>query len=160
MLAKLLKPQADVASLLLRWALAALFTVHGAIKLVQDYPLIPTMSMTMQTVVGVAELTCGVALALGLLSRLAALGMIVVQAGAIMLETWKYALQGPTIEPSGADFSKVGPEFNAVLITMCACVMVLGSGVVSLDHFLMKWWSGRKTGAAAPAGTGRMPQPV
>lgn len=149
MLANLLKPHADLAALILRLGLAAIFIVHGFIKIDQDSPLIRGISMTAQTVVGWAELVCGLALAVGLLSRIACLTIIALQVGAIVLVSGKHALEGVRVELTGADYMRVGPEYNLVLIAMCLGVIVLGSGACSLDRLLSSRWR-RKRADAAP----------
>jgi len=156
---KLLRPQVDVGVLVLRLALAAVFIVHGYIKVIQDYPLFPEMSMTMQQVIGWAELIGGVALAIGFLSRLAALGIIVIQVGAIIKVTGAIALEGMTMDRHGANFTRVGPEFNLTLIAMCLAVFLMGSGSLSVDYCLQQWWRNRHARAreapAAAPGMGR-----
>ena len=157
MFAKLLKPQVELAALLLRWGLAAIFIVHGYIKVVQPFELIPQLSLTAQAAVGWVELSCGLALAVGLLSRIAALPIIADQVGAIVLLTGKHALEGLTLKKAGADFMLVGPEYNLVLIVMCLGVIVLGSGAASLDHLLSSGWRRKKARAVpapVPAGKG------
>lgn len=52
MFTSLLKPKVDVASLVIRWGLAAVFLVHGYFKLVQTSPLVAELNMTEQTVLG------------------------------------------------------------------------------------------------------------
>jgi putative oxidoreductase len=157
MFAKLLEPQVDLAALLLRWGLAAIFVVHGYIKVTVGFPLIPDFHPTAQTAVGWVELICGLALAVGLLSRVAALGILALQVGAIILVTGQYALTGLTLRPTGADFTKVGPEYNLVLIVLGLGVIVLGGGAASLDHLLGSLRRGpvaRAVPAPVPAGKG------
>ena len=62
MFEKLLTPKVDLATLLLRVGLAAIFVVHGYIKISQDYPLIEDVSLGTQVAIGWMELICGVAL--------------------------------------------------------------------------------------------------
>jgi uncharacterized membrane protein YphA (DoxX/SURF4 family) len=150
---KLLKPQPDMASLLLRAGLAAIFIVHGAIKVRQDFVLLKDLSMAQQQALGWAELILGLLLLVGLLSRLSALGIIVLQAGAIFVQTGKHALEGLTITHEGADFMRVGPEFNLVLITMSLALIVLGSGSMSVDYLIWSWWRARKPAAAGAPGS-------
>jgi uncharacterized membrane protein YphA (DoxX/SURF4 family) len=154
MLTKLLEPKVDLAALVLRVGLAGIFIVHGFIKVVQERPLIPELSQATQTAVGWAELLFGLALLVGLLSRVSALGVIVLQVGAMILVTGKRALEGPAMSMSGADYMKVGPEFNLVLIALCVGVILLGSGTVSLDHLLGRLWQRRRAPAAPPAVAG------
>jgi uncharacterized membrane protein YphA (DoxX/SURF4 family) len=160
MLTNLAAPKVDLATFLLRLALAGIFIVQGVFKIVQDRPLLEEiplfgglyLTMTAQLVVGWTELVCGAALAVGLLSRLAALGLIPLQVGAIYFFTGKLALEGPEITAKGANFLRVGPEYNIFLILVCLAVILLGSGALSLDHFLGSLWSGKKeAGVAASA---------
>jgi uncharacterized membrane protein YphA (DoxX/SURF4 family) len=82
-----------------------------------------------QLAVAWGELIGGVALLLGLLTRLAALGIAVIQVGAIVTVT---AYRG--FLP--ADLSKVGAEYNVALIAMCLALMITGGGLWSIDHRL------------------------
>src|SRR3954454_12959545 len=81
----------DLAGLLLRLGLAAIFLVRGGIKVVYG----PTewagedLNVNVQAAVAWGEVLVGGALLIGLLSRLAAVGAIVIMAGAIILETGK-----------------------------------------------------------------------
>jgi putative oxidoreductase len=153
MLSRLRKPQVDLAALILRLGLAAIFIVHGVVKLQHSTPLVPEITRTTQTVVGWVELAGGIALAAGLLSRLAALANAAVQVGAIILVTGKYAFDVPGVTRTGlgAEYHKVGPEFNMALIAMCLGVALLGSGVVSLDHLLVSLFRRGKAQPAAKA---------
>jgi uncharacterized membrane protein YphA (DoxX/SURF4 family) len=154
MFEKLLKPHVDFTSLILRLGLAAIFIVHGVFKIDQNFSLRPDLwTMAAQTTLGWTELICGVLLALGLLSRLAALVLIGLQGGAIWLITGKHALEGLTFAREGADYTRVGPEYNMVLIALCLGVILLGSGVASVDHCLLAWWRGRKAGTAKEGAT-------
>lgn len=163
MSAKLRRFQRDLASFILRWGLASIFIVHGATKVQQPAQLIPEMSMTIQTMVGWAELLGGLALAAGLLSRVAALDIIVLQVGAIIKVTGQYAMVVAPVGRNGFEYRKVGPEFNLMLIAMSLCVLVLGSGVFSIDHLFVVLWRSRQarrapiSPAPEPRGT---PAPV
>jgi hypothetical protein len=42
--------------------------------------------------------------------------------------------------PRGGSW-RVCPEFNLVLIVMCICVILVGSGAVSLDHLIVRLFS-------------------
>src|SRR4051794_29195834 len=85
----LFAPRPSFASLILRLGLAAIFLVHGWIKLDvgmdQSAELIAGVSRSTQTAVGAAEFVCGLAMLVGLASRLAAVVLGVIQFGAIML---------------------------------------------------------------------------
>jgi len=83
-----------------------------------------------QLAVAWGELFGGIALLLGAFTRAAALGMIVIQAGAILLVT------GPR------GFSYLGGggyEFNLALIAGCAVLFILGAGHWALDRHLTAW---------------------
>lgn len=138
MLSRALQPHPNLASLVLRLGLAAIFTVHGYIKAVMTNQLIHNLDYRLQTVVGWLELVIGFALAVGLLSRVSAAILIVLQSGAIVMVTGKNAFAGPTVHKWGADYSEVGPEFNMVLMVMSLAVIVLGSGTYSLDHLITR----------------------
>lgn len=150
MLANLLRPQVDLAALILRSGLAALFIVHGILKIVQQFPLGPQLSLEEWTLVGWVELICGIALLVGLFSRIAALILGATQVGAILLVTGKFALANPSVDRSGANYRVVGPEYNLAIIVMCFAVLVLGSGFLSLDHALLAWWHRRNKHTGAP----------
>jgi len=145
----LLRPQADFASLLLRAGLASIFIVHGAIKVAQIAPLM-NLSLAAQTALGWTELICGLVMIPGVLSRLSALVLAVLQVGAIATETYPYAMGGLVIRRQGVDWRQVGPEYNLVLILMCLSLIVLGSGSLSIDAALKRMILGKKRGKAAP----------
>src|SRR5262245_31005630 len=105
------KFQMDLVTLLLRLGLAAIFIIHGYFKIMQNVPLTPELSTEAHFAVGWGELICGLALVFGLASRLAALGIAVLQIGAIILVTGQDALAGPQLDVTGKwfDLRRVGP---------------------------------------------------
>jgi uncharacterized membrane protein YphA (DoxX/SURF4 family) len=149
MFANLLKSPTDVAALILRLGLAAIFIVHGVFKIVQNFPLVPELSLSAHIAIGWVELICGFALAFGLFSRIAAVAVIALQVGAILMITGKHALEGPTVRMTGVDYTRVGPEYNMALIAMCLAVIVVGSGVLSLDHLIAYLWHHKKVATVA-----------
>ena len=152
MLSTLVKHQLDFGSLVLRLGLAAIFTVHGYLKVMQDYPMIPDTSLGLQIAVGWIELLCGLAMLVGLVSRLAAIGLIVVQVGAIVRITGNYALEIGDAGFKGTDFLRVGPEYNLALICMALAILFIGSGCISVDHMLCGLWR-RKQSNVKTSGT-------
>jgi putative oxidoreductase len=66
----------------------------------------------------------GVALALGLLTRLASLGLIIIMCGAIFTYTGQ----------KGFSATGQGYEYNFVLILVCAALLFMGAGTFSLDQ--------------------------
>jgi uncharacterized membrane protein YphA (DoxX/SURF4 family) len=156
----LIKPQPNLASLVLRLGIAAIFIVQGYLKATLSFTLVPeVMNLASQRAVGWTELVCGVLVLVGLFSRLAALVIVVLQAGAIYLVSWKEALVlvwFPAGDSRAESFQKVGPEYNMVLISMCVALLVLGSGAYSLDRFF-GWLVGWGKAQDAPATTGPAP---
>jgi uncharacterized membrane protein YphA (DoxX/SURF4 family) len=154
----LLAPRPSFASLLLRLGLAAIFVVHGWIKLDiglenstdQSSELIAGVSRSTQTAVGAAELVCGIAMLLGLGSRVAAVVLGIVQVGAILIVSGDQQTQVIRSINVRAKYLTIGPEYNMVLGVMCLAIIVLGSGIYSLDHVIGCRMS-RKKAAAVPA---------
>jgi putative oxidoreductase len=115
--------------LLLRLMLAAIFIFHG-------YALVggeghqwganwnPSLPVPAQVAVAWGQLLGGIAFALGFLTRLAALGIIVIMAGAIATVHW----------PHGFDVVKGGFEYNAAIIVMCLCLVLGGPGPLAIDR--------------------------
>src|ERR1700737_2291160 len=84
----------DVASLVLRLGLGILFLVHGSLKVMASggtawFPNEEFLPKAVQAVVAWGELVGGVAILLGILTRLASLGIIVIMCGAIYTVQWK-----------------------------------------------------------------------
>lgn len=118
--------------LVLRFGLAVIFIYHGLGKVNADtgwgsawHPNLPTAQ---QIPVAWGELLGGVALALGFLTRLAAVGIIIIMAGAIL-----------TVHGShGFGLQNQGYEYNFALITLCLGVVLLGGGTVAVDRFIFQ----------------------
>lgn len=149
-----LKP--TLAPLVLRLGLATIFISYGYLKIAVaggDHWYNPTvLSPTVQLLVAWAELIGGIALALGLLTRVAALGIGVIMLGAIatVMGPRDFLVIGRQIDSSpggtGFDFTRVGFEYNAAIMTMCLTLMILGGGRLSLDHLI---FCRRKTAPSA-----------
>src|SRR5262245_34408489 len=82
-----------------------------------------------QAAVAWGELACGIGLALGLLTRLAALGIIIIQAGAIYLVTFARGY-GP------GGFGLVGFDNNILIVVGCLTLLFLGGGEFSMNRYL------------------------
>jgi uncharacterized membrane protein YphA (DoxX/SURF4 family) len=96
-----------------------------------------------QMAVAWGELVCGILLLFGLLTRLSALLMIVIQVGAIFTVTWA----------RGFSFAEGGGfEYNLALIGMCLATALMGGGLCSLDWRLTHRWRTRSAveGARVP----------
>jgi uncharacterized membrane protein YphA (DoxX/SURF4 family) len=148
MLAYLRKPHVNLASLFLRLGLAAIFVAQGYILIRQQDPVTEQISRTTQTLVGWTEFVSALALAIGLLSRLAALGLLVVMIGAIALVTKTQGFIPITMTPHGYTF-EAGSAYNFLIIIVCLALMVLGSGWVSVDHLIFGRRSARQSAARA-----------
>jgi putative oxidoreductase len=127
------------APLLLRVALAAVFIYHGLDKIKPEHgygwswadempgaPPVLINARPLQILVAWGELLGGVAVALGILTRLAASGLLVIMLAAV----FTYSGQ--------KGFSAVGGgyEYNFVLILVCAALMLSGPGTFSLDRVI------------------------
>jgi uncharacterized membrane protein YphA (DoxX/SURF4 family) len=139
MFAYLLKPHNDLASLVIRLGLAAIFIFHGYIKLGmgEGSNWTDLFDDTTQTAVAWGEVVAGFALLIGFLSRLASIGIIVIMTGAIWHVTYKEFVD-MGLKKTGLDFHKVGFEYNIAIIVMCLAIVFLGSGWASLDHCLFR----------------------
>jgi uncharacterized membrane protein YphA (DoxX/SURF4 family) len=109
-----------------------------------DPATIPTFSFAVQYAVAWGEVVGGVLLLLGLLTRLAALAMVVIQLGAIYFVTGPFGMmRGPG----------VGYEYNLCLVVMCLCLVIMGGGGWSIDHFLHWGRGGSEKTTARPSPT-------
>jgi uncharacterized membrane protein YphA (DoxX/SURF4 family) len=79
-----------------------------------------------QLAVAWGELLCGIAMLLGLLTRVAAVGLIVIMIGAIYTVTGAQGFSG-----AGG-----GYEYNLAILAMCVVLIIKGSGPLSLDGWL------------------------
>jgi putative oxidoreductase len=118
--------------LLLRLCLAAVFIFHGMAlvkenwgtswhKPTDDNPALPVHA---QAAVAWGQLLGGAAMALGFLTRLAALGLAIIMGGAIATVHW----------PHGFNLLEGGYEYNVVLITICVVLMLTGGGKLAADR--------------------------
>jgi uncharacterized membrane protein YphA (DoxX/SURF4 family) len=141
------KSHVHLGSFLLRLGLAAIFIFHGYLKLVQDGGRAWSSSLDADTQMAVAwgETLCGCALLLGFLSRLAAIGLVVIMVGAISLKTGKYDFIYIGLRHANDEGGiPTGAEYNFALIVMCLAVVAIGSGKVAIDHCIF----GRRRSAA------------
>jgi uncharacterized membrane protein YphA (DoxX/SURF4 family) len=99
----------------------------------------------LQMAVAWGELVAGVMLVLGLLTRLSALAMILIQAGAIATVTWD---RGFSLAAGG------GYEYNLALMAMCAALVILGGGALSADRRLRHLRKHKHQAAPAAATAG------
>jgi uncharacterized membrane protein YphA (DoxX/SURF4 family) len=138
--------------LILRFALAVIFIYHGLGKVNQatdwgaawmkpppvqaegpkpaseeakpkpEVPPVPPAPIQMAVAWG--ELVGGIALAVGFLTRLAALGLAVIMAGAIYTVHW----------PHGFSLQNHGYEYNFAILALCVPLMLIGGGPLAVDR--------------------------
>jgi len=126
---------------LLRLALGVVFLLHGSQKLFGAFggggiggtagffgSLGASPAMMWAVIVGVIEFFGGIALVLGILSRLAAIALAVDMVMAIALFNWSHGFFTET--PRG------GWEFDLVLLVALLGVALVGPGSVSLSSLL------------------------
>jgi putative oxidoreductase len=135
MFAYLRSPHVDLAALILRLGLAAIFMSQGFMLVYQDSAMTDKLSLSMQRVVGWAELACGMALLVGFLSRLAAVGIIVIMIGAIAMVTGTQGFLPVSFSRAGFNF-EAGAAYNFIIIVACLALFVQGSGKISVDYLL------------------------
>jgi len=158
---KLLKPNVALAPLVLRLALAFVFIMDGWVKVQalqagSTWTEAETLSVGTQSAVAWGEFICGIALALGLFTRLAALGIAVIMVGAIALVTGNTQFINVNLGPQGRMMNlrtTSGFETNFLILAMCFSLLLLGGGAVSLDLLLWRSFTRKKDLAPATAGS-------
>jgi putative oxidoreductase len=118
--------------LILRLGLAVIFIFHGLGKVNADTDWgtnwNPSLPLYQQVLVAWGELVGGAALGLGFLTRLAALGIIAIMAGAIA------TIHGER----GFSAQDQGYEYNFAIIVMCAAVLLMGGGTLAADRVFFR----------------------
>lgn len=117
-----------LAPLLLRLGLATIFLYHGIDKVQQGGGTSwgGDMSVVVQFLVAWGELIGGLAVALGLLTRLAAAGLAFIMLGAIV------TVHGE----KGFSLRDGGFEYNFALLVICIALILMGPGNFALDRFI------------------------
>ncbi|HXG08733.1 MAG TPA: DoxX family protein [Gemmataceae bacterium] len=138
-----------VVPLLLRLGLAVIFLYHGTAKVTGEgnelgaaWAKAPEgqqpLPKPFQMAVAWGELLGGAGLAIGFLTRLAALGIAVIMVGAIA------TVHGP----KGFSLQHGGYEYNFLILVVCAAVFLLGAGTLSADRLI--GWRRRRAVQAGP----------
>jgi putative oxidoreductase len=122
----------DWGLLVLRLAVGAVFLYHGLTKW-QMGELSPIM-----TILKFAEPLGGLALVLGALTQLAALGLSVIMLGAIYMKATGFGQQALDFAGSFAPQGSTGWEFDLVILAGCITLLLMGGGSVSLDAMWKK----------------------
>jgi putative oxidoreductase len=116
------------APLFLRIGLGIIFTYHGYGKVFGDGTALgtawnaPEMPVIIQALVAWGEFIGGIAIILGFLTELAAVGIIIIMIGAIVTVHGK----------NGFSLMNGGFEYNFALIMMCLTLIATGPGPVKL----------------------------
>ncbi|HEY1861264.1 MAG TPA: DoxX family protein [Gemmataceae bacterium] len=128
-----------VAPLLLRVGLAAFFMLHGRDTIAAEEDWKSKLSdpgvATSPFVLAWCEMAVGIALGVGLLTRLAALG-----AGALTV----FLSAAIPFDFDAKGLSQLKGENGYTIVTLCACVVlvVTGAGNLSLDRAIRRWRKG------------------
>ncbi len=158
MIKKLIQTDKDISSLVLRVLLGIVFFPHGAQKLLGwfgGYGFSGTMAFLTQQVglpapiaflVILAESLGALALALGLLSRLMALGIGAVMVGAIAVV---HARVGFFMNWAGTQQGE-GVEYHLLALALALPIVVLGGGRLSMDGWIARRLTAPARRAAAP----------
>lgn len=129
-----LSRHADIGFLLLRFAIAGSFIVHG----IQKFPLVamtappemmPVPLFFLMKFLAIAEPVAGIALILGILVRSASFCLSIVMIGAIGLKIFLfqigYAAPG-------------GYELDCLLLASCILLMLHGPGKIAIERFVAR----------------------
>jgi putative oxidoreductase len=130
MLMPALNKHSDWALLILRLVIGAIFIYHGMLKWSMEDP------NTMFTILKFAEPLGGLALILGVLPQLAALGLSIIMLGAIYMKATGFG-QGTldfagTFAPQGG----TGWEFDLMILAGCLVILFMGAGRLALGRMM------------------------
>lgn len=124
----------DVALLLMRLALGAVFLAHGKMKWgMWKSPEPGAAPMPMRNVMrflSIVEPLGGIATIFGFLTQFAAAGFVCIMLGAIWskIKVWKSPFVG---------MNATGWEFDLMNLVASLVLITAGSGIYSLDHWLL-----------------------
>jgi len=123
----------DIAPLVLRLFLAAIFIYHGLPKIKGGKQMAQAMGKPQMGIfmvlLGTAETLGGIAAAVGFLTQIAAAGFIIVMLGAIYMKA--------TLWKTGFTSQKTtGWEFDFMILGAAIALLLLGAGTISVDASL------------------------
>jgi putative oxidoreductase len=122
----------DISLLLLRIGLFAIFLVHALPKIKKTEEVAAGMGASKPLVLtlGIAELVASVLMLFGFSTGIAAITISIVMLGAIFMKVFRW----------GAGFkesSKVGWEFDLILLIVAVSILLMGPGVISLQSYML-----------------------
>lgn len=117
----------DAALLIARLAIGVIFIYHGTAKWSMEDP------SAIMSILKYAEPLGGVALILGVLTRLASLGLSIIMLGAIYMKSTGF---GQT------SFDLIGAfdnwKYDLAILACCLMLVTMGAGKVALDSMISK----------------------
>jgi putative oxidoreductase len=127
---------ADWGVLAVRVAMAATFIAHGLMKQkfwkMQPNEQMPAGMISLMRLLSICEPLGGLAVLVGFLTPLAALGLGIIMAGAIYNKATKWHVPFASTE-------KLGWEFDTVLLAIALLLIFVGPGSLSLDRMFFGW---------------------
>ena len=114
-----LSSYSDAAQLVLRLVIAAIFLTHGPKK-------IGGSMGSFMAFIGAAETAGGIAMVLGFLTQLAALGLGIVMLGAIWKKINEWHVPFTAMD-------KIGWEFDLMILAGCVVLLFMGGGFYGVD---------------------------
>jgi putative oxidoreductase len=121
----------DLGLLALRIAVGTIFLVHGiqkwAMWKMQPSEQMPANMLVMMKFLSVVEPLGGLAVFIGFLTQLAALGLGIIMIGAIVVKR-------KVMKVSFTAMDKTGWEFDLIILAATIALFIFGGGVVSLDN--------------------------
>jgi len=123
----------NLGLLSLRIAVGLIFLVHGFQKRImwkmQPSEQMPPKMLAMMRFLSIVEPLGGIAVLVGFLTRLAALGLGIIMIGAIVVK--RKVMKVPFVASD-----KLGWEFDFLILAAAISLFIFGAGTISLDRFL------------------------
>jgi putative oxidoreductase len=123
---------ADVGLLLLRVGLFTVFLVHALPKIRKTEEMAIGMGAPkpMILTLGIAELVASVLMLFGFSTGIASIIISVVMLGAIFMKVFKWGV-------GFKESSKVGWEFDFMLLIVAIAILLMGPGIISLQSYMI-----------------------
>lgn len=120
----------DIALLLLRLAIGAVFIYHGTAKWGADSTLMQVLSFV--------EPIAGVAILIGVVTELAAFVLAIVMFGAIYMKMTGFGQSAFDFAGTFAPQGGAGWEFDLILLVGCIILLTMGAGKYAVDAMMRK----------------------